>query len=605
MKHRDDVRTFYSGTEDAAMAFAYRLTKARRSPGDDEPDYQGLAQALQYLCIPAAVKSLAEHRDALLGVVLHLSDMERYSRLSFLSELMRLVRVSGDMELTALVACSYVEEMANSPFVEPASYADGIDMLDLYVQDSCIRRTVRAQVALRIAQVLFRTGRSLEAMKRIRQALRLTKEPDILEQAFLLVGDIDMSRGASMRARRRYERALQSAGGIDASMQKGVVAAIRWVIAMMRFGNTIYPTTEAYEPILSSLTKSPARAVLLTSLLLEIDRWQGSSNALPSALELHGVMKKLPLRWRRCCELAMALAYCLTQHDRHSEARTYIDYVVRMTTHFQDSAGAIEALLLSARVYWAQGQFRETLATIRTIRAHLHKRRPTPMLGITLLLRAKVAFYCGALKRTVRLSLRANDLFSRDGACRESFEAVRAVASCSLWLGQPESGIEVLSLCPKTQQKLNKEPNALVPTYLVLQSLSYANQRPDEASRWHHASMEILGDDPPPKAKLLATLMEAEAYCQQGDYPKAALVMESTIDQTEKIDNGVVQALCYYQCIKAHVMNAERQKAQSYLAKARSVGPCCEEMMWKHASSAIDKQRPQLSDFKPIGAFVF
>jgi tetratricopeptide (TPR) repeat protein len=164
---------------------------------------------------------------------------------------MRLVRVSGDVELIALVACSYTEEMINSSFSASENHIHGIKVLNLYTEDSCIPRSVRAQVSLKIAQILFRTGQSTEALKRIRQALHLTRDPNILEQCFLLTGDIDLGRGNSKHARRRYEQAMEFAGGVDASMEKGSVAAIRWILAMMRFGNTTYPTTEAYEPILS------------------------------------------------------------------------------------------------------------------------------------------------------------------------------------------------------------------------------------------------------------------------------------------------------------------------------------------------------------------
>ena len=160
-------------------------------------------------------------------------------------------------------------------------------------------------------------------------------------------------------------------------------------------------------------------------------------------------------------------------------------------------------------------------------------------------------------------------------------------------------------MCLKTQRKMHKEPDGIVASCFVLASACYADNRPSDAERWLQMCSDLTYTGANSKTQVIKTLMESEACCQQHRYKEAKEAASLAIERAWKLNHKLLQAICHYQLIKALAVGGKNEMARRCLNDVRRDYPYCERMMWKHVFVAIKKDKPALSEFKPIGAFLF
>ena len=603
MRSSDEIRAFYFEALDATNAFEYRLNQAVNSQDNPVPNYARLLSALKHLTLKSAISFVVQDRDKIVSIAC-CSRLHSSSRRIFLWELLDVVKASGDVELAAIVTCSYILESVNSTFLKLKAYEPSLRLLKRCRDNPIISPEVRAEAALTMARILLKYGCLVEATGEVWKASRLTRKSKIWTRSFEIIGDINMARGMFERASRKYEQAMKNDGGVEPSLRIGSVLAQKWAIAKMKTGRRTIVFDETNELFLRSdwETNDP---VVLTCFMLEMCKSWPSQHAYNRSLMQYNALKRMPTMWRECCRLSITIADYLIEIGWYEKSEKYLEYVFRLSKQYENPTDMIDALLLWSQACWYQGRFGETLVTARRIRKILRGQPIGPKFALTQLLRAKLTLYERNFVRSVRLLNDTYALFAKWGRIWESLEVIRLFCSLSIWQGKPNVAIKLLSVSLPLQFELLANPNERLRSCVVLVSAYYEAGKPNDAETWlkwlgRTCSINIL-----PQTLTIRNLAESEASCYQQNPKKAKQAAESAIEYAKEIGNKLLQALCYYQFIKAIVLNGETEKVEGCLDNARCEYPFGERLMWQPVSKIFEKKELAFSDFKPIGAFPF
>ncbi|MFC1805383.1 hypothetical protein ACFL09_00185 [Planctomycetota bacterium] len=593
----DDVQAFYREAYDGVQAFEYRLRNVLAPSARREADYLSLLQALEAIPSPTAMVIVTRERDALLKLT-RSHGPGGVGWAAFMNKLHALARRAGDVDLAAYAACASARALLVSTPAAPETYRAAKKMAGVYRDDTSCSQGARAEAALVLGEIALDLGELRTALREARRALQLSVAPEVSARCFLLAGDADMSRGSYRAAARNYQLAAVRVGtqtrlARDALLRKALAECKRGFAA-----RALPPMKE----MLSSITTDDYPTVSL--VLLEIGKRTGSDLVTQAVGSMRDLSGRALGRWRDCCRLSLGIAEVMVEAGRNDQAAGQLDYVLRMAGQFGNRPDAATAFSLLARASWSDGRMRDVLSAVRGVRRLVWPLRSGAVFGWSELLRARVAFYSGRLADALLRSTDALATFDRAGAQMELCRAAETIAATMLWAGKIAKGVEFLTTS-SGWLKSATEPLSLTRSQTLLCSACHCSDDTGMAERALGTARGLRQLPQGPADRLLHSLLQCDVACMGNEGGAAVRSAEKAVEQAAGLRHRILEAIAYYQLVKALCTASQRSEAENVLAKARSEYPFGEKMMWRDAASELRGPMAGAVKFKPFAAFPF
>ena len=599
----DDIRAFYHRASDGEHAFQYRLRQAVSRLGRTGVDYDGLLRALELMPVAQQMRVVYDARDDLL----QLAAPQRPGGgdcASFMLSVQGLARGVGDAELATHTTCAFALSAFSSMLLIGEARTSAEHMLVHCRDDPSSPRDANARATLVLGELALGVGRLKHALQEARKALRLSDSPELAARSFLLVGDVDMARGAYGAASRNYGFARTRAASNDGHTRLVEVATRRWILAGLKSGSSTHDLSAGTEA-LTPVGLDAQEDVTHWLISLEAARHGGADTFVMSVAHMCDIIGRLSMHWRDSCRLSIGCAEALLDIGEHDAAFERLGYVLRLAGQHGNEAEAARATALLASACWRMARLDGALAAVRRARQLLRRCQSGATVGELYLTRALAAFYRGRTGDALRLCATALRLFGKACAWRGACKALEVIGAVVLWEGRFRESTQFLLgalelLATRGGMDRLAGTRALYCSAACWHSGAEAMQDTEvglarRAARLLHKDLDTL----------LLHLLECDVKCMEGDGLCAVRHAETGVEGATALHHRPLEAIAHYQLVKALAIAEKMTEARRALTTARRNYPLGGQMMWAHMQNAIERGTTLPNGFKPFAAFPF